>query len=125
MTVKAVLIHANGNAELIETATDLDALVAHVGGWLEQISPMVPGHGHWHGYVDEEGKLKSLPVNFTATDIATMLGWGGAVSGDVLCGPVLLLGDGRSGDEADIPQQALAAVLAYYDRHGQVEITRH
>lgn len=66
----------DGEYDTIHTALE--------GGWLEAVS--APG---FLAYVDEEGKIKDLPVNRVATDYARLAGW---VSDDVLCGPVVFLG---------------------------------
>jgi hypothetical protein len=124
-TVKAVVIENTGNAALVDLDTSLESLQAVIGGYLQIIQPMVPGYGKWHAYIDEEGKIKDRPRNFTADDIAVMLGWGGAVAGDFIVGPMVLLGETPDGEEADVPQKVIDAVLAYYDRHGTVEIHNH
>ena len=84
-------------------------LKALVGGWIEGIAGDADkigpaGDFTWFGYVDEEGKIKGLPVNEPATALASAIGWYGAGS-DVLCGPVVFLGpvDGE-GDDSDVPQ---------------------
>lgn len=73
------------------------------GGWLEGVSS---GGGGWHGYCDEEGKLKRLPVNDRASSLAHRLGWDPGRN-DVLCGDVIFLGDGPDGTEADVPTLVL------------------
>lgn len=119
--VSCIIIEADGNAEVkVLPVADHDTLSGIVGGWLEMIGPMVNGFGPWHGYVDEEGKIKGLARNFTATDIATMLGWGGEVAGDYIAGPLVLLGPGEEGEEGDVPTKVITAVLEFYKRHGQV-----
>ena len=89
------------------------------GGWLEGVSTGADG---WHGYCDEEGKLKGLDMNVAATAIARELGWR---VDDVLCGPVIFLGDsGPTGDgeEKDVPDVVLGAArlvgVAYQDATG-------
>lgn len=75
------------------------------GGHLEGIS----GDG-WFGYCDEEGKLKGLPINRTATVLARMFGWppGGQ---DVLCGTIVFCGPpDKEGWDTDVPD-FLTAIL--------------
>jgi hypothetical protein len=102
--VTALRVDPEGNAHAVTLEGRLEALRAQIGGgWLEAVS----GDG-WHLYCDEDGKAKALPVNVPATRLAQALGW---PVGDVLCGPVLFLGDGPAGAEADAP----AAVWAEAD----------
>jgi Domain of unknown function (DUF3846) len=65
-------------------------------GYLEGIR----GDG-WFAYCDEEGKLKGLPVNMPATAIAHRHGW---PVGDLLCGPVVFLGEpDKDGRDTSVP----------------------
>lgn len=73
------------------------------GGYIENIS----GDG-WSAYLDEEGKLKGLPVNVRATFFATsILGW---PSNDLLCGQVVFMGPvDRDGYDTSVPQKLIKA----------------
>jgi hypothetical protein len=124
-TVEVIIIGVDGNADLRTVEPTLEAMQGIVGGYIEPINPMVSGYGNWHGYVDEDGKSKGLPLNVEGQNIAVMLGWGGELAGDFLVGPLVLLGSTPDGEEASVPRRALAAVLAYYDRHGSVEVKNH
>jgi hypothetical protein len=121
----AVIITADGNAEIRYVRTDLDSIKAILdGGWLEPIGPLTDEFGEWHAYVDEEGKIKGLPINHAATKFARDIGWG---SHDVLCGPVVFLGRGGTGEdggvgEGDVPDEVIAAVLAFYREFGEVNL---
>jgi hypothetical protein len=99
VTVKALLIRPFEAGELIEQDPELEELQRVVGGYIEGIGPREMPFG-WHAYCDDEGKLKGLPINQVATALALNLGW---PHGDVLCGPVLFLGNDEEGDEADVP----------------------
>lgn len=107
--VRGLVVPVDGPGELRWLDPELSALQAVVGGWLEGVG--APGDAYtvdgtpvgdvgWHAYCDEEGKLKGLPVNRLATKIALCLGW---LRGDLLCGPVVFLGNGADGEEADVP----------------------
>lgn len=72
------------------------------GGYLEAIYGWHP-NGEWTCYLDEEGKLKGLPVNERATVLAAQAGWAGAMS-DFLCGNAIFLGPADSeGYDTDVP----------------------
>ena len=99
--MRAVLVPVDGPPEIIDVEPgDIGPRV--LGGWLEIV--LLKG---WpgemvHAYIDEEGKLKGLPVNQLATDLAH-------VPGDVIAGPMVILGsDGP--EEADVPEEVLAAL---------------
>lgn len=107
--VRALVVPADGPGELRSVEGELTALQGIVGGWLEGVGPAgdafttdgVPASEiGWHAYCDEEGKLKSLKGNRVATMIAWSLGW---PTSDILCGPVVFLGNGDDGEEADVP----------------------
>src|SRR5258706_10472125 len=74
-------------------------LQATVCGYIEHFS----AKGNWHGYCNEEGKLQGLPVNPTATFLARELGWN-EYGVDVLVGTCVFLGNGKDGEEADVPE---------------------
>ena len=77
------------------------------GGMLEGI-----GGDNWFGYVDEEGKMKGLPVNGRATRLARHLGWRG-MQGDVLCGPVVFLGPAdEDGDDTSVQDHVRVVATA-------------
>jgi hypothetical protein len=110
-TVQAFIVNPNTTGTLTPITPDLAGIQQHLNdGWAEHISPNA-GTIPWHAYIDEEGKIKRLPVNAFATILARHLGWH---SNDVLCGPVIFLGDHPEGLESDVPDilVALAARLA-------------
>lgn len=82
-------------ARLVEIA-DSESLGTLVGGWLEAL--MIDGTTTC--YLNEEGKLKGLPVNVRAT---AMLAHRLAPS-DMIVGDVVLLGfDPETGDDLSLP----------------------
>lgn len=102
--VKALVIDIDGSTRVVETPGKLDDLRALLGGgWLEGINGP-----DWHAYVDEEGKIKGLPVNVFGTVIARHLGW----MLDDLSGPIIFLGTGKDGAEADCPSHILELIEA-------------
>ena len=108
--VTALRVDPAGNAHPVTLEGRLEALRAAIGGgWLEGITGP-----DWHAYCDEDGKAKGLPVNVPATRLAHALGW---PPGDVLCGPVVFLGNGPAGAEASAPR----AVWAEAERLGVLQ----
>lgn len=111
--VAALIVQPDGSAEIRDIDPTLDTLKELVGGWLEAIHPGDVSHGLWHAYIDEEGKLKQLPVNEAGTAFAHSIGW---PHGDVLVGPVVFLGSGGTGEdrgaeEADVPPEVVGAAV--------------
>src|SRR5262245_34522191 len=85
--VEMILVPPQGAAKVVQVDTrSLAALQGLVGGYIEAIGG--PG---WSAYLDEEGKIKGLPVNMLATYYAVKLGWVG-MPNDMLVGPVLFCG---------------------------------
>jgi hypothetical protein len=106
--VAALIVQPDGTAEIRDIDPDFMAIKEVLnGGWLEAIHPRDPGFGQWHAYVDEEGKLKGLPINPAATAFAQSIGWW---SSDALCGPVVFLGD-KGPDEGDVPPEVVGLAV--------------
>lgn len=104
--VTGIFIPDDGTDDRAELVTIMPGQIAGwLGGWLECIQL---DHGV-HAYLDVESKSKGLPVNLVASVLAEALGWRGAGT-DVLCGPVMFLGDGEDGEEADAPEAAIVTV---------------
>lgn len=99
--VRALIIQVNGMAVHEPVTADLEGITAVVGGPIEMVT--LPS---CHLYCDEEGKVMGSPVNRAATGLAHLLGWR---YGDVLCGPVIFLGNTHDGGEADVPQSVINA----------------
>jgi hypothetical protein len=96
--------------EVVELAPDRDGgpllrqLQELVGGLIEAlpIPDFVTDADRATAYVNEEGKMVGLPVNWAATDF--MVPGVGLAFGDVIAGPMLLAGfDPRTGTHRDLP----------------------
>lgn len=71
------------------------------GGYLEGVSIA----RDCYAYVDEEGKLKNLPLNHRATVLARVLGW---ATDDILCGPAMFFGTGDAdGNDTSVTDRVL------------------
>jgi hypothetical protein len=92
--MKAVRIE-NGIAEEIEIGSGLDSLQKAVGGWIE----LLPINDEHHAYIDEEGKLKNLPINELATKFAHK--YIGIAPYDCIVGPMIILGNDPSDPEEE------------------------
>lgn len=103
---KAVVIQPDGEMRVVEIPDPPDELAAlkeHLdGGWLE----MVTTPEGLSMFLDEEGKLKRLPINDKATVIS------GLFPRDVIVGPVVLLGQvDRDGDCLGLTRKQLRDLL--------------
>jgi hypothetical protein len=113
--ITVIRISAEGDVETREvTPGDLDAYRAMIdGGWLE----VIQGQG-WIAFMDEEGKLKELPVNTVATMSAKYLGWS---IPDSLCGPVVFGGTpDANGMDTEVEEHVvtvISGVHAAFTRH--------
>jgi len=100
----SVLVVAIDKTEVLDidiTLPNLRALLSN--GYLEAIYGWHP-NGEWTCYLDEEGKLKGLPLNEKATVLAAQAGWPGAMV-DVLCGTAIFLGPADDeGYDTDVPE---------------------
>lgn len=86
---------------LVSTLSQLQELV---GGWIEPVTipSFIPDAERGTGYVNEEGKIRGLPVNWRATDF--MVPGVGLMPRDYIAGDFVLLGlDPRTGENADVP----------------------
>lgn len=107
--INVLIVWATGETEERSIDPTLEVLQGLVGGPIEVVSPPASeSTPDWHAYCNEEGKIHSLPFNRRATNYANYLGW---PRGDVLCGPVVFLGDGPDGGDADIPAETLALMV--------------
>lgn len=89
---KAYVIKIAVNGEITPVEVDSDNLLAElqklVGGYVETINPTYPRHmlgARKALLINEEGKLKGLPENHTATIIAGLVGI------DMLAGDAILV----------------------------------
>lgn len=115
----ALVVDAQGNAELRYIDVDGGEIKRIIGGWLEAISPSTDEFGFWHAYCDEEGAYKYDEPNRNGTIIAYALGWRGvsAHPSGYLAGPMVFLGPGE-GDphgEGDFPLEATAHVVFMFN----------
>ena len=120
--VNAIILHADGNAEIKYIEGSAETYHDLVGGWIQGIKPQVDhGFGDWFAYCNEEGKLERLPRNVIADEILTNLGWAGVLGGDFLVGTIVIVGALPSGDDTDVPDKTLQYVLAFYREHGGIQ----
>ena len=81
--MKALVIKANGEAEVVDQEWSYEQINKTVGGYIEAINF---GKNKYFAYANEEAKILELPVNEFVTDM-----WYNS-------GQVVLLGDYISGD---------------------------
>lgn len=99
-TVKAVIVRPDGVMSYGDIDASLDNLQSIVGGYIEGI-----GGPNFFAYCNEEGKLKGLPINPIATEVA-------GFTHDILCGPVVFFGPtDDEGNETDVPADVFTAVM--------------
>jgi len=91
--VKALLIRVDGTVSDI-TIDGLDDMQKAIGGYIEAVYLPL----RQMGYIDEEGKLKSKPVNHLASAIFDN-------PSDVIAGDMLVLGDDGEGGNADVDEK--------------------
>lgn len=84
----ALVIPPNGKPYLKEISTYDEIKASLNGGWLELLPIPVGETGH-HGYLDEEGKMKSLPYNSLATHLCALWKVGLALD-DRIVGPFVV-----------------------------------
>lgn len=104
MTVyKAIVIKPNEQPVIKEL--DIESLKAELdGGWLEGLRFTDDSFA----FIDEEGKLKHLPINELATQLCTKYEVGLSPN-DVICGTFIIVGTlneqgEHDGDNHDAPQ---------------------
>ena len=120
-TITAVIIPADQSApvriEKIEPT--LSVFQELVGGYIERIpgGPVADTNGQWHAYLDEDGKIKQLPLNMRATvllhDAQSIHTW------DTVNGNLIIVGTSHDGEETDAPEQFTAedGILETWNRH--------
>lgn len=103
--MKAVVISVDGTAKVCEIA-DYDDLNAAVGGWIEAI----PLGDNASAYINEEGKLRRLPLNPVATAIAHRKH--SIRLNDFIVGPMVIVGvPDREGNDTDVPQSMICELM--------------
>jgi hypothetical protein len=93
----------------VGATSDLEALTALVGGWIESIG----FNEESVVYLNEEGKLEGLAVNDTANRLQRLADYS-LMPGDFLVGQVVLIGildaaGDHDGESHDVPQSVLDA----------------
>jgi hypothetical protein len=114
----------SAHGEVREISQDLDSLQSLVGGYLEAVYGLdANGNLDVTIYLNEEGKIRQMPINA----IATQLWWyhidPGMRGRDVLCGPAVILGapDAAGEDLLPVPQHVIDAyheIVAHLDHRG-------
>jgi hypothetical protein len=111
--MKALVIPVDGPLYEVDldNANDhgsLKALQDAVGGYIEAVAlpDFIKGARNATAYVNEEGKLEGLPINWRATDY--MVPGVGLMVGDYIAGPMVLAGFSiRTGDHRPLPQPVI------------------
>lgn len=95
----------------LPTVGQLQRLQALIGGWVEAVSS---SDGRVTFWVNEEGKIKGLPVN----ELATAFWWAlcpEAVDVDTLCGTVVITGGfGPDGETLGVPDDVAKMIANTY-----------
>lgn len=102
---EVIFEHVEGNVQTIST---------WVGGHFEMVPSILPGH---HAYVNEEGKLRRLPVNDFATELAHS---NRRLLDDVLVGNVIIFGSDAAPKEGDCKVELLHAMQKICEGLGDV-----
>lgn len=89
MKKRLVVIKTDGTVEELDQkkAPDLKQLQSIVGGYIELVPGLKYEGDEAYMYVNEEGKLKGLPINYKATELFQKI-FGPF---DVVCGNVAVL----------------------------------
>lgn len=82
----------DGAFETRTIPNELRALQELVGGWVEEVRMLTLRDGHLSLYINEEGRMKNLPLNAHATVRA----------GQAILGTVLLVRSNVDGDLVDL-----------------------
>jgi hypothetical protein len=83
-----------------------DEIVKSIGGgWLQAIYPFEESVSC---FIDEEGKLKALPVNVRATDLVKHA----LMADDLINGEMLIMGiDYETGEEVDLSEEFILKIM--------------
>lgn len=110
MKLTALLTSPHEQARVVTIEPTLRALQEAIGGgYLEAI-----GTPSWSAYLDEEGRLKNLPVNVDGTRLAQAMGFseGPPWDGIGLVGPVLFIGPADDkGEETSVPDSVIGTAI--------------
>jgi hypothetical protein len=104
--MKALLVTPENEIQVLDKEFDLKTIQSYIGGWIEVVN-FGPDNPHFFAYIDEEGKLKGLPVNETVTDFWYNSGQR-VMLGDVIVGNVLFFGQvDDEGNDTEVPQDVI------------------
>lgn len=109
-TVTALIIPATRPPHTVHITPDLATLQLLVGGSLEAVS-----RDGWHAYLNQDGKLHSLPLNALATALLFLgdaTGQQAGITTDWVVGDVMILGDAPDGEEGDAPADLIQRLRA-------------
>lgn len=101
--MKFILIETSKAPTVIDVTWDVARRL--IPGWLEMVKPAP----NVHAYIDEDGKSKNLPINA----VATALMGSRLRPGDYIVGPMLICGSQNDGEEHDVPQVFIDAILKF------------
>lgn len=103
--MKTVVINVDGTAKVCDL-NSLEDLQQAVGGYIEAIAL----GNNASAYINEEGKLRSLPLNAVATAIAHRKN--SLRLNDFIVGPMVILGiPDENGNDTDIPKSLLCELM--------------
>lgn len=112
-TIPAVIIHTDNHVETINLPNGYQAIQSVVGGFFEAVTSSTGKTTFW---VNEEGKLNSLPMN----PVATVLLWELEPSfkgRDFLMGTVLITGGvDEDGETLGVGAEGMSAVERLVER---------
>lgn len=112
-TVEALVIRADRTWEIIQIVPELDPMKEVIGGWMQLVAIRQGSL-----YLDEEGKMKDLPINAWARGFARRLGWRGA-DDDLFVGTALILGPiDDEGDDTAVSNHVLIQWEMFRADHG-------
>lgn len=112
MKVKALIVpvvREDDPPRIEEIEDDAEGISGIIGGTPAIIVPVRLVDLPWHGYVDEEAKIKGLPANIVATHLAYRLGY---LAEDIIRGTSIFLGNAQGAQyEADVPDRVVVELV--------------
>lgn len=103
---KALLVCVDGTIKSIEV-NSLKDLQSHVGGYIESLPIRDKAHSL---YVNEEGKLRRLPINKRALEIAKKQFGVNLAPEDFVVGNMIIVGLNDKGEDVDISESVQASL---------------
>lgn len=100
---QAIVIEA-GEQPVVKDVSDLNA---EVGGWIE--AKMLPVEEKSMIYMDEEGRMKGLPINEVATQLCQEHGLIG--NDTVIVGTVVIMGVDGYGENSDVSETLVEQIV--------------